>query len=74
MVFPLSLKTFLEANDGSTDHDAILLVASEPTSRARSRDSRKYPSPSYFDTGQGGLVARKSCRSPGSAARTKEKS
>jgi len=48
MLFSLSLKTLPGGSNRMTDHDAILPVARAPTSRARSKNSRKYPSPSYL--------------------------
>lgn len=78
MLLSLSLKTLPEGNNGLTDHDAILPVTSVPTSAARSKNSRKYPSSPYVTAVRAvwlhnktlsfcrpGRVHQKSCKHPG---------
>jgi hypothetical protein len=48
MLSSLFLKTLPERNDALADHAPILLAARAPTSLARSKNSRRYPSPPYL--------------------------
>jgi hypothetical protein len=78
MLFSLSLKTLPGGSNRMTDHDAIRPAARAPTSEARSKNSRKYPFPSYLTAARAvwlhkkilsfdrpGRPHKKSCNQPG---------
>jgi hypothetical protein len=72
MLPPLSPRTLSEGNDGLARHDAILPVARARTSAARSKNSRKYPSPPYLTAAKVVWLHEKNLSLIGRAVRAKK--